>query len=139
MKKYLATITSSLVLAVGLTVPAWAQLGRVGAGAGAGIKDQGNASLGHSDLSTSSTDRLGVNANQQGLKASTTDSAKTQVKAKDKVKTKANLKANAQAGASARVKAKKQKGHKNNQQDVSVKSDTSAKVDANAQAQASVH
>lgn len=137
MKKYLATITSSLVLAVGLTVPAWAQLGRVGAGAG--IKDQGNASLGHSDLSTSSTDRLGVNANQQGLKASTTDSTKTQVKAKDKVKTKANLKANAQAGASARVKAKKQKGHKNNQQDVSVKSDTSAKVDANAQAQASVH
>jgi hypothetical protein len=143
MNKSLATISSSLVLAIGLTVPAWAQLGRVGVGGGAGAAGHGTAGLRHSGLSTTSDDRLGgdLRTNDQGMvKGSTkaSDSSKAALKAKNK-KSKVDANANTQVGASANAKVKKQKGHKNNSPDVQANADARAKVDANAQAQTPVH
>lgn len=132
MRKPLVKISSGLVLAIGLTTPAWAQLGRGGLGAGAGASEHGAMDMGHSGVSTSSSERLGVDArtNQPDSVKGSTDvsgSTKAQVKADKKAK----VNANAEAGASAHAKVKKQKHGKDNQQTLQVKSDTNANVNAN--------
>ncbi len=131
MKTNLVTLSSALILAIGLTIPAWAQLGRVGAGAGAGGREQGDLGMGHE--STSSTERMGAEAGakQDGMlkgSAKATTSTKAQLNAKNKTK----VKANAKAGASAHLKVKKQKGQKNNPQYTQLNSNTHASVNASA-------
>jgi hypothetical protein len=134
MKKSLATISSGLVLALGLTAPAWAQLR---GGLGATSRGEGDLGIGRSAISTSSTDRTGLDARegqQRIVKGSTqaSDNTKTQLKTKNKVKANANN----SSRASANAKAKKQKGHKKNQQPLQTKSETNSTTQANADGKA---
>ena len=133
MKKSLATIP--LLLAIGLTVPAWAQH-RAGAGA------EGGARLGQSSVSTSSATRLGANAraNQPGVvKGSAQASSSTNAKVKGKNKKQSNANADVQAGASANVPAIQVKSDTsaNIGTNAKLSTDAGAKVDANANAKAS--
>ncbi len=131
MKKALATLSSGLILSIGLTVPAWAQLvrGTVGpVSRGGGDLGAGPSEISNSTLSRTHT---GIGDDQPGTMqthSQTTNAAQAQLSGKKKTKLKAHE--NSSASANASVNAKHQKRHE--KASLTAKSNTQAKMESSA-------